>query len=87
MMARPSAGLPAGIRVSDHISLGVIAKTFPLDQVRRVLADTGRASARERDLPAHVMVYYVIALALYMSGRHPRDPALPVGGPPLALGR
>src|SRR3954449_11660277 len=64
-MARAAAGLPAGIRVSDHISLGVIAKTFPLDRVRQVLAETGRASERERDLPAHVMVYYAIALALY----------------------
>src|SRR3954467_321265 len=64
-MARIPAGLPAGIRVSDHISLGVIAKTFPLDEVRQVLAETGRASERERDLPAHVMVYYAIALALY----------------------
>src|SRR3954454_7949547 len=65
-MAQASAGLPAGIRVSDHISLGVIARTFPCDQVRQVLAETGRASERERDLPAHVMVYYAIALALYM---------------------
>jgi hypothetical protein len=65
-MARASAGLPAGIRLSDHISLGVIARTFPLDQVQQILADTGKASVRERDLPAHVMVYYAIALALYM---------------------
>src|SRR4051794_12801689 len=64
-MARAAAGLPAGIRVSDHIILGVIAGTFPLDQVRQVLAETGKASERERDLPAHVMVYYAIALALY----------------------
>jgi hypothetical protein len=34
--------------------------------VRQVLAETGRASERERDLPAPVMVYYAIALALYM---------------------
>ena len=66
-MARARAGLPAGIRLSDHISLGVIAKTFPLDQVRHVLADTGKQSERERDLPAHVMVYYAVALALYMT--------------------
>ena len=66
-MARAPAGLPAGIRLSDHISLGVIARTFPLDQVRQVLAETGKASERERDLPAHVMVYYAIALALYMT--------------------
>jgi hypothetical protein len=64
-MARASAGLPAGIRLSDHISLGVIARAFPPDRVRQVLAETGRASERERDLPAHVMVYYAIALALY----------------------
>jgi hypothetical protein len=66
-MARAPAGLPAGIRLSDHISLGVIAQTFPIEEVRRVLAETGKASARERDLPAHVMVYYAIALALYMT--------------------
>ena len=64
-MARALAGLPADIRLTDHISLGVIARTFPLEQVRRVLAETGRASERQRDLPAHVMVYYAIALALY----------------------
>src|SRR5918994_1413331 len=64
-MARTAAGLPPGIRLSDHISLGVIARTFPLDQVQQILAETGRASERERDLPAQVMVYYAIALALY----------------------
>ncbi len=66
-MAGVFAGLPAGIRLSDHISLGVIARTFPIEAVRRVLAETGTASERERDLPAHVMVYYAIALSLYMS--------------------
>src|SRR3712207_5575174 len=67
-MAGARAGLPAGIRVSDHISLGVIARAFPVEEVRRVLAETGRASERERerDLPAQAMVYYAIALALYM---------------------
>jgi Insertion element 4 transposase N-terminal/Transposase DDE domain len=66
-MARVPAGLPAGIRLSDHISLGVIARTVPIEEVRRILAETGRASERERDLPAHVMVYYAIALALHMT--------------------
>ena len=46
-MAGASAGLPAGVRLSDHISLGVIARAFPPDQVRRVLSETGRASERE----------------------------------------
>ena len=65
-MAGVPAGLPAGVRVSDHISLGVIARAFPPDRVQQVLAETGKASERERDLPAQVMVYYAIAMALYM---------------------
>lgn len=65
-MARTKAELPAGSRITDYISLGVIAKFFPLEKIREVLEQTNRASARERDLPAHVVVYYVIAMALYM---------------------
>jgi hypothetical protein len=65
-MSRTVATLPAGSRITDYISLGVVAKTFPLDTVRAVLAATGKESVRQRDLPAHVVVYYVIALALYM---------------------
>lgn len=65
-MARTLAELPAGSRITDYISLGVIAKFFPVEKVHDVLEQTNRASVRERDLPAHVVVYYVIALALYM---------------------
>ena len=65
-MARTLAELPEGSRITDYISLGVISKTFPLDKVNEVLRDTGKTSKRQRDLPAHVMVYYSIALALYM---------------------
>jgi hypothetical protein len=65
-MAGIPSGLPAGVRLSDHISLGVIARAVPPERVRQILAETGKASERERDLPAQVMVYYAIALALYM---------------------
>jgi len=65
-MARTVASLPEGSRITDYISLGVIAKTFPVRKIHSVLAATGTASVRQRDLPAHVVVYYVIALALYM---------------------
>ena len=64
-MARTAAELPGGARLTDFVSLGVLTASFPLDTVRAVLARTGRASERERELPAHVMVYYAIALALY----------------------
>ncbi|PYV53167.1 MAG: IS4 family transposase [Acidobacteria bacterium] len=65
-MARTVAALPAGSRITDYISLGVIAKFFPIEKIREILQETKRASVRERDLPAHIVVYYVIALALYM---------------------
>src|SRR4051812_21030796 len=65
-MAGVPGGLPAGIRLTDHIGLGVIARAISPERVREVLVETGTASERERDLPAQVMVYYVIALALYM---------------------
>lgn len=65
-MARTVAFLPAGSRITDYISLGVVARCFPREKVDEVLRQTERASVRERDLPAHVVVYYVIALALYM---------------------
>jgi hypothetical protein len=69
-MARTMASLPAGTRITDYISLGVITKTFPMSKVRSVLAATEKASLRQRDLPAHVVVYYVIALALYMQASY-----------------
>ena len=65
-MARTLAELPAGSRITDYISLGIIAKFFPAEKIHQILEQTKRASVRERDLPAHVVVYYVIALALYM---------------------
>jgi hypothetical protein len=65
-MARTLAELPAGSRITDYISLGVIANAFPLTAIHSVLAKTKKASIRQRDLPAQVVIYYVIALALYM---------------------
>jgi hypothetical protein len=62
--------LPAGSRITDYISLGVVAKTFPLEKIRASLTASGKESVRQRDLPAHVVVYYVIALALYMQSSY-----------------
>jgi len=69
-MARTLAELPKGSRITDYVSLGVLAKVFPVQKVKSVLAGTGKASIRQRDLPAHVVVYYVIALALYMQSSY-----------------
>src|ERR1700688_698948 len=69
-MARTVAALPAGSRITDYISLGVVAKAFPSEKVRAVLKGAGKQSVRQRDLPAQVLVYYVIALALYMQSSY-----------------
>jgi len=69
-VARRVAELPPGARITDYISLGVISKTFPLSSIGPVLSSTGKSSVRQRDLPAQVVVYYVIALALYMQSSY-----------------
>lgn len=69
-MARTAAELPKGSRITDYVSLGVITKTVPLKKVRAVLSATAKSSIRQRDLPAHVVVYYVIGLALYMQSSY-----------------
>ena len=66
-MARTQAVLPGGARLSDYLSVGVIAQVFPLSAVQAALAESGRRSQRQRSLPAEVMVYYVIAMALFRS--------------------
>ena len=64
-MARTLAELPQGARITDYVSLGVIAKTFPGAKVQAVRRQKGKTSRRRRDLPAPGVVDDVIALALY----------------------
>ena len=64
-MARTPARLPNGTRISDHVTLGVLTTTVPAAMIDAVLAATGRQSRRQRQLPARLVVYYVMALALY----------------------
>jgi hypothetical protein len=52
-------------RLTDLMNIGVLTTRFPLDVVHAVLQETNRRSQRERALPAHVLMYYVIALGLF----------------------
>jgi Insertion element 4 transposase N-terminal/Transposase DDE domain len=56
---------PSDRRLSDHISIGVLTRVFPPELVDGVVAEAGRRERRQRLLPARVVVYYVLALALY----------------------
>lgn len=55
----------SGERLSDHIAIGVLTRTFPPATVDAVITETGRREQRNRLLPARVMVYYVMAMALF----------------------
>jgi len=64
-MARTRKQLPAQVDVAHLISAGVLASVCPRGLIEEVLAETGKASQRERLLPAPAVVYYVMALALW----------------------
>jgi len=64
-MAGKPATLPTGIRLADYLSTGLLARICPPDEVAAALKATGRQSIRQRDLPAHAVAYYVMALSLY----------------------
>lgn len=52
-------------RLSDHISIGVLTHVYPPALVDAAIAETGRHEQRHRLLPARVLVYYVLAMALF----------------------
>jgi hypothetical protein len=65
-MANNKGQNQTGTKPCDLINLGVITRTFPRAIIDRVLQETDTASERKRDLPAHVVIYYVIAMTIYM---------------------
>ena len=59
-------GMVAGGRLTDWISLGVLASAVPRDAVDDAIEVTGKAAKRAGGkLPPHVMVYFAMALALF----------------------
>jgi hypothetical protein len=59
-------GMVAGGRLTDWISLGVLASWVPRDAVDEAIEATGKAAKRAGGkLPPHVMTYFVMALALF----------------------
>jgi hypothetical protein len=53
-MSRKPTHLPDGTRISDHVTLGVLTATVPVELIDAVLTDTGRQSRRQRQLPARL---------------------------------
>jgi hypothetical protein len=52
------------------VSVGVLTRVFPPDLVDEVIASVGRTERRHRSLPARVMAYFSIGMALYSQGSY-----------------
>ncbi len=57
-------------RLSDLVSVGVLTRTFPPEVVDEVIAEVGRTEQRHRVLPARVMAYFSIGMALHSEGSY-----------------
>jgi Insertion element 4 transposase N-terminal/Transposase DDE domain len=55
---------PSG-RLTDHLAIGVLTGLIHRDFVDDVIRECGKREKRSRLLPAHVVMYYVLALNLY----------------------
>lgn len=64
-MAGKALELGGPIRIADYLSLGLLARLVPPSLVDQALTEHGKHSQRQRDLPAHAVAYYVMALSLY----------------------
>ena len=57
-------------RLSDLVSVGVLCRTFPPEVVDEVIAECDRTEQRHRSLPARVMAYFAIGMALHSEGSY-----------------
>lgn len=57
-------------RLSDLVSVGVLTRVFPPELVDEVIAEVGRTEQRHRSLPARVMAYFSIGMALQSEGSY-----------------
>jgi Insertion element 4 transposase N-terminal len=69
---------PVQERLSDRIAIGVLPSTFRL--VDRVMAEAGRTQQRQRLLPARVVVWLVLAMALFSGQSYEEVARLLAGG-------
>ena len=57
-------------RLPDQASLGVLVKVFPATLADEVIAKAGAGEQRSHLLPASMMVYCVMALALHAAATY-----------------
>ena len=64
-MARHAKNISQGNTATEHLSVGVLSLCYPLPAVRAVVEECSKTDKRVRDLPAVLVVYYVIGLSLF----------------------
>jgi Insertion element 4 transposase N-terminal/Transposase DDE domain len=67
-------------RLSDYLCLGVISRVYRRDLVDDVIIETRSKEKRTRLLPARLVVYYVIALALFFGEAYEEVMRKMIGG-------
>jgi len=65
-MARTLAILGSGMRLTDQIGIGLLTRTYPRSAIDSALDRSALPAGRNRLLPVHLVVYYVLALGLFM---------------------
>jgi hypothetical protein len=71
---------PVVERLSDRIAIGVLTSTYPPGLVDQVVAEAGRREERQRLLPARVVVWLVLAMALFSGQAYEEVARLLAGG-------
>ena len=56
--------------MSDLVSVGLLTRVFPPDVVDEVIAGCDRTEQRHRSLPARVMAYFAVGMALHSDGSY-----------------
>ena len=64
-MARHAKTLAQGNHATQHLGFGMLALCFPMRKVQEIILSCKKTDKRIRDLPAEVVVFYVIALSLF----------------------
>jgi hypothetical protein len=65
-MARTQQKFGLGIGIGERMGIANICRSLDAGAIQEALAVTGKRSLRKRDFPADVVIYYVIAMALFM---------------------
>ena len=67
LMPEAESGNSGTSSLTDVIGIGTLTRLIPRELVDEVIASLGRKELRKNKLPARVMVYFVMAMALFQT--------------------